>query len=130
MISTTQIIHTLQICIAKFTPKYVNHVLLHGISMQTYILAKYCSFIIMTGMYSRNQKKERDVITLQKATVNYSVYYTRTTQNYKYYYTKLQTVLHITTLYYGQNYLHMQHTQTKQVTLKAETMMQLRIIYT
>ena len=40
----------------------------------------------MTLTYSMNQKKERNIITLQK---NYSAYYTRTTQNYTILQTKL-----------------------------------------
>ena len=46
--------------------------------------------VIKRQMYSRNQEKKRNVITLQKATENYRVYYTRTTQNYRPHYAKLR----------------------------------------
>ena len=53
--------------------------------------------------YGRNQKRECNVITLQKLeylSLNYSAYYTHTMQKYECYYTKLQTVPHIITLDY------------------------------
>ena len=58
------------------------------------------------------------MVGIKKGNVKYNVYILHktinsTTQNYKCYCTKLWTVLDKTMLNYGQNYMHMQQTQTK-----------------